>query len=521
MTVLQAEGPRPTPTVLASEVSRQHRGVYLWAIAAFALFGTALLPFADVSLPAFPEFNAVYIAGVIFGDVSTSALLFAQFRASGRAALLVLGTAYLFTAAIVVPHLLYFSEFGPEIGWLAGAPQTAAWLWHAWHLAFPLVVLVFVALERRAPDLVIARRSGALVLAIAGVLALSGGLTVLFTAFEDRLPLLHEGRTWRPITLQLGWAMGLATVAACIGVLTLPSRNRVMHLWLSVALVAFMFDIALNMMALERFALGWYAGRISGLVAATFLFAMLLRETAGLYVSLGEALRNASELNAELERRVRERTSELSAVNETLRDAVEERDVLLGEVYHRVNNNLQTISGLLMMERRQLSDSAAGHAMERVARRARAMGLVHQQIMGSEALHEIDLRKLLVDLAENLRHSLALDRRGVALEVDAEPVGVDIDTAMPVGLLVSELVANAAEHAFPGRSGGSVRVTLTRQGGLLCLVVADDGVGLEGPPGGFGSRVVEGLVRQLDGQQQVEGDGGVLRRITFPLKDGK
>lgn len=517
---LRQDSPLPL-TVLAAPVPQRRNRAYLAAIAGFAIFGTALLPFADLALPAVPEFNIFYITGVIFGDVSTALLLFAQFRASGRASLLVLGMAYLFTAAIAVPHLLYFSEFAPRVGWLAGAPQTAAWLWHAWHLAFPAVALGFVAVERWAPDLVLGRRSRALRWAVTGVLCASVGLTILFTAFESQLPLLHDGRSWRPITFQLGWTMALLTLAAFVGVLALPSRYRVMHLWLSVALVAFFFDIALNMLALERFALGWYAGRMSGLLAASFLFVMLLRETARLYVSLGEALQRSSTLNAELERRVAERTAELRALAESLKGAVDERDVLLSEVYHRVNNNLQTISGLLLMERRQLPDAEAGSALERMARRARAMGLVHQQIMTSGNLHQVDLQRLLADLAANLRESLAFDAQGIGLEVAAEPVAVDIDKAMPLGLLVNELVTNAAQHAFPGRDGGRVRIALTREGDMLCLVVADDGVGLSEVPKGFGSRVVQGLVRQLDGRQDVEGEGGVLRRVVFPLKEAE
>lgn len=520
--VARAEPASPAPRTLGlAEASRRRRRTYLWAVAAIATVGTALLPFAGTPLPAVPEFNVVYVTGVLFGDTATAFLLFGQFRASGRASLLVLASAYLLTAAIVVPHLVLFSEFAPTPAWRAAAPQAAAWLWHAWHLAFPLAVLGYAALERRRGDSTVRRRSVPIAVAVGCVLGLAIGLTVLFTLGDDALPELHDGRTWNPITFRLGWAMGLATLAALVAVLTLPSRRRVLHLWLAVALVAFLFDIIPNMVALERFALGWYAGRVSGLLASTFLFAMLLRETARLYVSLGAALDRVATVNAELERRVQERTAALTAANASLANAVEERDVLLGEVYHRVNNNLQTIAGLLSMERRRLADDGARAALERMAGRARAMGLVHQRVMEARELHAVDLAKLLRDLAESLGRSLALERRGIAIAVDAEETKARLDVAMPLGLLVNEFVSNAVEHAFAGRTSGHIAVSLRREDDMLRLEVADDGVGMAKAQEGLGARIVAGLVAQLDGRQEIVEERGVRRRVLFRAGKGE
>lgn len=518
---VSAPGSCAAPRTLAlAEANDRHRRRYLWAIGAIAALGTVLLPFARLPLPAVPEFNIVYVTGVLFGDLATAFLLFAQFRASGRASLIVLGAAYLFTATIVIPHLLYFSEFAPRVGWFAGAPQTAAWLWHAWHLAFPLSVLGYVAVERWGGELSFRRRAMPLGITVAGVVALSFGLTLAFTAFEGHLPQLHDGRVWNPITFQLGWTMGLATVAALVGVMTLPNRHRVLHLWLSVALVAFLFDIVPNMIALERFAFGWYAGRVSGLLAATFLFVMLLRETSSLYVSLGAALDEAADLNVALERRVDERTAELRALNTSLDGAVKQRDLLLSEVYHRVNNNLQGVSSMLLMESKRLGEGPGCAAMLRMARRARAMGLVHQQIMGSNQLDSVDLHRLLHDLARNLRDSLGMDNRGLVLDVEADAMTADIDFAMSIGLIVNELVSNAVEHAYEGRPSGRVVIGLRRENGMLRLEVADDGVGIKAAPEGLGSRIVAGLVAQANGRQETFEEGGTRRCFLFPTSGG-
>ena len=292
------------------------------------LVGVICLPFAKVPLPALPEFNVFYVAGVIFGDVATATLLYAQFGASGRSPLLVLGSAYLFTATLVIPHLLYFSELSPQTGWFAEAPQTAAYLWHAWHLAFPFAALAYAAMVRIEGPRPLRHRTRSIWLAVGSVLSAAVLVVLLVTAFESRLPELHNGRTWNPITFQLGWVMGIATVAALCATLSLRKRRDALNLWLSVALAAFLVDIVLNMFALQRFAFGWYAGRVSGLLAASFLFVMLLRETGSLYIALANAMDRLSRVNRDLEKRVAERTETLEIANAELTRLAEEREFL-------------------------------------------------------------------------------------------------------------------------------------------------------------------------------------------------
>lgn len=516
------DGVRPSPprTLAAMEASTERKRVYFVACGLLAAIGTLLLPFAETPLPAVPQFNVFYVTVVIIDDLGTAYLLFGQFRASGRAPLIVLASAYLFTASLVIPHLLYFSEFAPRAGWFRERPQTAAWLWHIWHLAFPLAVLGYVVVERRASAVVLRRRGWIVAAAVAGVVASALLATLLVTRFEARLPELHDGRTWNPITFQLGWAMGLSTVAALVAVLWIARRGRVLHLWLSVALTAFLFDIVPNMLALERFAFGWYFGRVSGLLAAGFLFAMLLREINRLHVSLSGALDEVGRLNRELEGRVAERTRALRDANASLEAAVAERDILLSEVYHRVNNNLQTMSALLLMERRRFDDPEARRSLDRMARRARAMGLVHQQLMGARELHDLDLSALLKELGANLREALGLEGRGVTLEVRADNLRGDLDVAVPLGLVVNELVSNAAEHAFPEGREGSIDVSLRQDGADWRLEVADDGAGLGPAPPGLGLRILERLATQLDGEFEYCTGPGARGVLTFPRPRG-
>jgi two-component sensor histidine kinase len=218
---------------------------------------------------------------------------------------------------------------------------------------------------------------------------------------------------------------------------------------------------------------------------------------------------------AELERRVEDRTAELTA-------AVAQRDLLLREVYHRVKNNLQTVDALLVIQARRLADPAAKAALRGLRDRVYALGLVHQQLMGSEDLKTFDIAPFLEELSTNLVHAGA--EQSVTLSVRAAPLEVGLDFAIPLGLLVTELVTNCLKHAFPDGSG-TIEVTLDRGADKgLVLVVADDGQGYStGQPMSdthLGSSIIEGLVGQLRGKIMVESRPGRTRseiRLAEPL----
>lgn len=215
-----------------------------------------------------------------------------------------------------------------------------------------------------------------------------------------------------------------------------------------------------------------------------------------------QALRQANE---RLEQLVAERTA-----------ALEQRDLLLREVYHRVKNNLQVVDGLLLMRARQLGDPTAKAAMEELRKRIFALGLVHHQLMGSKDLKTFDVGAFLKELVAHLR----LDApENVTLALDVAPLAVDLDFAVPLGLLITELATNALKHAFPSGSG-EIKVTLgPPEGGEVVLRVADNGVGL---PSDFqkqrrsGLSIVDGLVRQLGGRIEAIQTKGVCWEARLP-----
>ena len=164
---------------------------------------------------------------------------------------------------------------------------------------------------------------------------------------------------------------------------------------------------------------------------------------------------------------------------QTLHDALEEKETLLREVHHRVKNNLAAIISLLELRQQGVTAAPALALLAELSNRIRAMALAHEMLYQSEALNQIDFHSYLQALADHLRGSF--DPYGtVRLEAAATGVRMDLDTAIPCGLIVNEMVTNAIKHAFPERRPGAceISVTATWDGATYTLTVADNGVGL-------------------------------------------
>ncbi len=209
---------------------------------------------------------------------------------------------------------------------------------------------------------------------------------------------------------------------------------------------------------------------------------------------------------------------ELEAVVEERTMALAQRDILLREVYHRVKNNLQIIDSFLVMQARRLTDPAARDALLNLRRRVFALGLVHHQLMGSQNLRTFDVAPYLKELSGNILEGYS--DRGITLSVEAAPMDVGLDFAIPLGLLVTELVTNSLKHAFPD-GAGNISVSLQRgEDGEVALIVADDGQGQgqDGPESprstpGLGTSIIAGLVAQLRGTMTMGSEIGTRAEI--------
>ena len=208
---------------------------------------------------------------------------------------------------------------------------------------------------------------------------------------------------------------------------------------------------------------------------------------------------------------------------EMIKASLEEKIILLREVHHRVKNNLQIIISLNNLQLRQVHDPQLKQFLNETKNRVRAMSLVHEKLYQSDSLSHIDLADYLRFLASQLFSYYSTDSRQVKLVVEIGKATIDINTAIPIGLIVNELVSNALKYAFPGDRKGVLVISGGLEGELLTVSVKDDGVGM--PPDydwknatSLGLRLVNILADQIDGTVVVKGDQGTTFIITVRLK---
>jgi len=201
--------------------------------------------------------------------------------------------------------------------------------------------------------------------------------------------------------------------------------------------------------------------------------------------------------------------------------SLREKDALLKEVHHRVKNNMQLITSLLSLQAGTISDGPTLQVFRDFQGRVRTIALISERLYQSRNLAMIDLPEFVTSLAENLLS--AHDAAGrVRLETSVEPISLDVDTAVPFGLITNELVTNSLQHAFPTGRPGVVAISLRQNGDhTLALIVRDDGVGLS--PGlnfetsdSLGLELVRTLTSQLDGSVQVDQTQGTTFTVVFP-----
>jgi PAS domain S-box-containing protein len=196
--------------------------------------------------------------------------------------------------------------------------------------------------------------------------------------------------------------------------------------------------------------------------------------------------------------------------------------MLLQELTHRVKNSLQIIAAMVSIEARSQSGEGKA-ALERVSHRINALGQLYSKLSKGNTVEAVDAATYLDELCRDLIESVHEEGgTSIELKTDIESELLPTDRAIPIGLIVNELVTNAVKYAFPGDTRGSVLVTLKRVPGELRLTVADDGQGLDPrrADSGLGGRLVEGFTQQLGGQLKREsGKKGTIVYLTLPWRD--
>ncbi len=212
--------------------------------------------------------------------------------------------------------------------------------------------------------------------------------------------------------------------------------------------------------------------------------------------------------------------TERRKIEEQIRTSLKEKEVLLKEVHHRVKNNLQVVSSLLFLQSQTVKDDDTRRLLEESRNRVKSMAFIHKQLYQSTNVAQIDFSPYVRNLTRNLLDSYKTNGNGIALDVHVEDVFLALDTAIPCGLIINELVSNALKHAFSSGSEGRISVDLRREGEKYVLVVSDNGVGLPGEidvlnSETLGLQLVSALVAQIEGRLELTRDTGTVFKITF------
>ena len=212
-----------------------------------------------------------------------------------------------------------------------------------------------------------------------------------------------------------------------------------------------------------------------------------------------------------LEAAVVERTRELS-------HALDQKTALLHEVDHRVKNNLQLISSLLLLQNRRVTDPAVKHSLRGMLERVSAIATVHRRLFQSEDVERFDVSAFVRDLVGDMMGSARRD--DIRVRLDLERVDVAAAKAAPLALVISELFSNALRHAYPIGHGGEIFVGIVRTDGEFRIEITDDGVGMENPAasGGFGLTIIQLLCQQLKARSETtSAEPGTRVVVHVPL----
>ncbi|MBN1779504.1 HAMP domain-containing protein [bacterium] len=223
-------------------------------------------------------------------------------------------------------------------------------------------------------------------------------------------------------------------------------------------------------------------------------------------------------------------------VERTIKHNLKEKDILMQEIHHRVKNNLQIVSSLLKLQLRSVSDPGTVTMFEDCHNRVYTMSLIHEQLYRSNDFSNINLSEYIQSLTKHLFHIYKDPGRQINLDINVEKVSLDLNTAIPSGLMINELVSNSLKYAFTDRMQGRIGISLTRADGgyeertarsslqTYVLCVEDDGKGL---PAGLdiskadtlGLKLVYALTRQLHGEVRIENHHGTKTIITFNIQE--
>ncbi len=199
--------------------------------------------------------------------------------------------------------------------------------------------------------------------------------------------------------------------------------------------------------------------------------------------------------------------------------ALNEKDILLREIHHRVKNNLQLVSSLLTLQGRSITDNTAQIAINEGKNRIRSMALIHQDLYQYENITAVNSKEYFHKLCHELLDTYRSSSLQIDLQLNIVPIKIDVDTLVPLGLITNEIITNSLKYAFKDKRNGLIKVTLKQNGETLGLTFVDNGVGydpLNIPNNSFGHRLMYSLAEQLEATLIIQAQNGTTISIDLP-----
>jgi len=541
-----------------------------WRLAIAAILASAVVfafaaPFASVQLAPVPLFLPIYQSALVLCDAITATLLFGQFGIVRSRAIVVLAGGYLFSASMAIFHLLSFPGLFSATGLLGSGPQTTAWLYFLWHIGFAAVVIAYALLADDGSYSTVAPRAGAgLDVAVAAVapICVATGLTLFTTAGHDALPVIMRGDEDMPEKYRVAWATWLLTLAA-LPVLWRRRRLSVLNLWLMVVICAWACDVALSaVFNAGRFSLGWYAGRVYGLLSSSVLLLVLAFENTKLYRRLAESYASErdqrclveqktaelNELNQSLEQRIGARTAQLESSNRKLEAEVAERQRAEAEL-RRSREEVRQLAALSETAREQEKARIARELHDELDQALYALKIKvdwleqHRRADDERALSIMASMRELLDRTVSATQRIAADLRPLILDelgfapavewlVDGfqQHYGIECGLVMDpphfhlaepystaVFRIVQESLTNVGRHA----RASSVTIRLSLRDGEIRLQVRDNGCGFDATTpraaNTFGLSGLRERTQQLSGRITIDSAPGLGTTIDVAI----